>query len=34
MVRSAAALQCGDDGSDGSVAVQVDEIASSVVGSA
>ena len=32
--RSAAALQCGDDGSHGSVAVQVEEITSSVVGSA
>ena len=33
MVTSAAALQCGDDGSHGGVAVQVEEIASSVVGS-
>ena len=32
--RSAAVLQCGDDGSHSSVAVQVEEIASSVVGSA
>ena len=33
MVTSAAALQCGNDGSHGSIAVQVEEIASSVVGS-